>query len=273
MTETPFFFSNGDYSLFGVLHEAASAAPSAPGFVFCHPFAEEKLWAHRVYVSFARRLAAEGYHVLRFDLMGNGDSEGNFDDSSLETALRDVHCAIAELRKRSGAGPVGLLGLRWGATVASLAAESMPEIDRLILWAPVVDGNRYMQDLLRTNLTTQMAVYKEIRQDRAELVAQMEGGRTVNVDGYEMALPLFAQTSSVKLAGERKAFAGPCLIVQVDPQPGRRAADLQQLVEAYPQATLATAQEEPFWKEILRWYDEAPNLFAVTEQWLQAART
>ena len=55
MTETPFYFANGSHSLFGVLHEP-EAAPVNAGFVFCHPFGEEKLWSHRVYVTFARAL-------------------------------------------------------------------------------------------------------------------------------------------------------------------------------------------------------------------------
>ena len=55
-TETPFFFPSGKHSLFGILHQPA-AATCLPAFVFCHPFGEEKLWTHRVFVSFARRLA------------------------------------------------------------------------------------------------------------------------------------------------------------------------------------------------------------------------
>ena len=40
MKETPFFFSNGSYNLFGILHEP-EIEPNGEGFVFCHPFAEE----------------------------------------------------------------------------------------------------------------------------------------------------------------------------------------------------------------------------------------
>src|SRR5262245_18163177 len=80
-TETPFYFGRESSPLFGVFH-APARTTCLPAFVFCHPFAEEKLWTHRVFVSFARRLAAEGYPVLRFDYMGNGDSAGDFRDSS-----------------------------------------------------------------------------------------------------------------------------------------------------------------------------------------------
>ena len=36
------------------------ARASGEVFVFCHPLAEEKLWAHRVFVAYARQLAASG---------------------------------------------------------------------------------------------------------------------------------------------------------------------------------------------------------------------
>jgi exosortase A-associated hydrolase 2 len=269
MTETPFYFMNGERALFGVWHTPTRDISLTP-FVFCHAFGEEKLWTHRVFVSFARRLAAEGHAVLRFDYMGNGDSGGSFSESSLETACADVTCAIEEVRRRTGATQVNLLGLRFGATVASLVAETAPGIEHLVLWAPIVDGARYMQELLRINLTTQMAVHKEIRQDREALVAAMRDGQTVNVDGYDMSLPMYAEVSGVKLAANPKRHVGRCLVVQIDRQPGRPAAELSQLAASYQHGAAIFAQEEPFWKEIQRFYDSAPNLFSVTLDWLYA---
>jgi exosortase A-associated hydrolase 2 len=269
MTETPFFFPNGSYNLFGVFHEPPGRS-SKSAFVFCHPWGEEKLWAHRVFVSFARALAADGHPVLRFDFMGNGDSDGEFTDSTLQTALSDVRCAIAEARRRTGGAAISLLGLRLGATIAAMIADETPDAAHLILWAPIVDGGRYMQELLRINLTTQMASYKEIRQDRAALMAQMQQGRTVNIDGYELTQQHFAEVSAVKLTGPR-AFAGPCLIAQVDRMPAAKVLpEVEQLAAGYGRATLVSLQEEPFWKEILRFYGQAPALAASTTEWLRA---
>ena len=268
MTETPFFFPNGSYSLFGILHQPVPGPARTP-FVFCHAFGEEKLWAQRVFVSFARQLAAEGHPVLRFDYMGNGDSEGDIRDSSLATTVSDVRCAIEQVRRLTGTRAVSLLGLRLGASVAGLVAEETADVEHLVHWAPIVDGGRYMQELLRINLTTQMAVYKEIRQDREALVASMRDRNPVNVDGYEITFPLYDQVSGIKMASSSKRHAGPCLIAQIDRQTGRPSPELQQLAAAYPRATLVFAQEEPFWKEILRFYDQAPNLFTLTLDWLR----
>ena len=102
--ETPLFFPGVRTPLFGVLHEPATASGALP-FVFCHAFGEEKLWAHRVFVAFARELARRGHAVLRFDCGGNGDSGGDFSQSSLKTNLADIDTAIELLKARSGVGP------------------------------------------------------------------------------------------------------------------------------------------------------------------------
>lgn len=268
MNETPFLLQREAFALFAVAHEPAGAR-SGDVFVFVHPLAEEKLWTHRVFVAYARELTARGHAVMRFDLLGNGDSDGDFSECSVESAMADVRCAVAEAKRRWSSPRVHLLGLRFGATLAALTAEQQDDIESLILWAPIVDGERYMQELLRTNLATQTAVYKEVRFDRVELVNQMREGATVNVDGYAMAYPMYAQAAAIKLSGSAKQHQGPCLIAQVARQPGRPSDELAHLATTYSNATLTSATEDPFWREIARSYlREAPSLFAVTTAWL-----
>lgn len=268
VVEKPFFFHNGQCRLLGLVHEPAGV-PSGEAWLFCHPFIEEKLWAHRVYVSFARILAARGAWVLRFDMMGNGDSEGRFSDVSVDTMLADIDCAISCLGQLSRVeGTINLLGLRLGATLAALTAERRAKVGKLVLWDPVVDGAKYMQELLRINLTTQSAVYKEIRYNRETLVRMMREGSTVNIDGYELAYPCYEQVSAINLKEGPKRFAGRCLIVQIGKEGQPIQPDLKALQETYQAATLRTAVEEPFWKEIKRWYRTAPSLFDATLRWM-----
>ena len=266
--ERPLFFSSDNRALFGVLHRPAADATPKSAFVFAHPLGEEKLWTHRVFVSFARQLAACGHPVLRFDFTGNGDSEGRFSDLSVAVLVEDLRNAIEEMRRLTDASEITLLGLRLGANIAMMAADA-PGVSHLILWSPITDGDRYMQDLLRINVVTQMATYKEVRFERPELVAQMEQGRSVNVDGYDMAWPLYSSVAALKTGVEPQAFVGPCLIVQIDRQP-RPAPELERLAKSYPAATVAFAQEEAFWKEIARFYQRAPHLYEATTGWMHA---
>jgi pimeloyl-ACP methyl ester carboxylesterase len=274
MDERPLFFASGTHRLFGMYHAPdTTAAPAArPAVVFCHPFGEEKLWAHRVYVNGARALARRGYPVLRFDARGHGDSSGPVRDYTIDGALEDGDAAVAQARQLSSATQVILIGLRLGGTLAGLLAERRPDVSAIVQWAPIVDGARYMQELLRVNLATQMAIYKEIRADRAALVATLQGGDTVNVDGYAVGLGFYDGLMPIKHGRQPARFAGRSLVVQIDPRPGMPAlAELQQLAASYRHGTYAAVEEDPFWKEIPRFYDDATRLMPATIAWLEEA--
>jgi len=270
MKETPIFFTAGNYRLFGVLHEAKNESKKKEGFVICAPFAEEKLWAHRVLLNFARDLADKGYPVLRFDYMGNGDSEGDFEESTLDTMLSDTDYSVRTLKEKvREIESVSLLGLRLGATVASLAVRDRSEINRLILWEPVVNGSAYTRELLRINLSTQSSVYKKILFNTDALIGQMKAGGTVNVDGYEMAWPLYEQVSGVDLLNGNNTCECDTLIVQISRKKEAVNSVYEKLKGYYSKCELAVSTEEPFWKEMCHYYYRAHNLFHVTMDWLK----
>jgi len=267
-SETPLFFQNGDYRLFGVLHRP-DQQPAKRAFVFCHPFAEEKLWTHRVYVSFARELASRGYAVLRFDHYGHGDSEGYFREATIKHYKSDIEVAIAYLKSQiPELVSIGLLGQRFGATLAADITESRDDINQLVLWDPVMDGASYMQEVLRINLTTQMAVYGEVSMNREALVEQMKAGNYVNVDGYQMSYTMFEGASATSLDGGKK-YQGPCLAVQMSKKQQPIKKNLQELADSYSQGDVRLALEAPFWREIKESYFRAPSLFKVTLKWLE----
>ena len=267
ISEKPFFFRNGDNQLFGILHRPASAQARSQGFVFCHPCFEEKLWAHRVYVGMARELVERGYPVLRFDYMGHGDSDGDFEQATVATRLADIGSAVQTLRNETGVAQVGLLGLRFGATLAAVSASSIPGISRLVLWDPVVDGAAYMQEVLLSNLATQSAVHQKILHTREELVAQMQTGHTVNIEGYGLTLAFYTETSAIKLQ-QAHSYAGPCLIAQIGRTNQKPKKNFEALLSGYAAGELALCIEEPFWKEIKTYCPRAENLYQITLDWL-----
>jgi uncharacterized protein len=266
MPERPQFVDVAGSRRFAVFHPASPSPRAA--WVFCHPFGEEKLWTHRVLVTTARTLAASGQAVLRFDHFGHGDSEGAFEESSVATSLADIDAMIDHARRLAGVERVGLFGLRWGATLASLAAEAREDLTMLALWAPIISGKRYMQELMRVNLATQMTVYKEIRQDRAALVETLRAGQVVNVDGYPLSHAYYEQATAIDLIAAPKRFGGACLIGQIDRRDDAPIhSDVQQLGQLYRKAAVLSVREEPFWKEIPQFYDMAPRLLEATSAW------
>jgi alpha-beta hydrolase superfamily lysophospholipase len=275
VAETPFFFARQDARLFGFLH--SPEGPAKPlAFVMSHPFAEEKLWSHRVFVSFARALVQRGHAVLRFDYTGAGDSSGMSADVSLTSHRDDLSAAIATLEQRvPGVQRVGLIGLRLGATFAALMTESraLPSLQGapLVLWDPILDGDSYFQELLRSNLSTQLAVYGKVVDNREVLTARIRAGGTVNVDGYEIGKELLESCGvNTLLTTDSKQHTGPALIVQIAASEAQKErADLKALAASYPQGTLLRASEQPFWREIKPFYARATQLQEATLRWLE----
>ena len=129
-----------------------------------------------------------------------------------------------------------------------------------------------MQELLRINLTTQLAVHGAVTTDREVLVEQMRNGQTVNVDGYDMALPFYEQVSAVKLATMPHGYAGPCLIVQVERnQAAPPARDLVALEQRYARATLRLVRRNRSGKRSSGSTRRRATLSATTLAWIESA--
>lgn len=95
----------------------------------------------------ASRLAQAGFHVLRFDYFGTGDSAGEGEDADLDRWVDDVGTAVEEARELSESTVVSLVGLRLGATLAALLGSQRGGIKRTVLWAPIVSGADYLEEL------------------------------------------------------------------------------------------------------------------------------
>jgi uncharacterized protein len=147
----PFFFGERSRRLFGVYAPAQATGGKQRGIVLCHPWGQEYLRAHRSMRQLGNMLAGAGYHVLRFDYFGTGDSAGDMTQADLKGWQADVAAAIEELKDTAGLSRVGLLGLRLGATLAAqVAAKRRKDVDALVLWDPVVAGGEYLDELRRT---------------------------------------------------------------------------------------------------------------------------
>ena len=103
--------------------------------------------AHWAFRRLASMLSRDGFHVLRFDWSGTGDSWGETTDGTFETWLADIGLAAQELRDASAARSVAIVGMRLGAALAALACAQGLEAERLVLWEPVVTGRRYIAEL------------------------------------------------------------------------------------------------------------------------------
>lgn len=270
VTEQPFFFELGAEQIFGFLHRP-EAAPKG-GIVLCHALAEEKLWSHRVYVTFAREAAAAGYAVLRFDMRGEGDSSREFEQSTIETRIEDVLRATQELRNRVPGLPwVKWVGHRLGGSVAAAAAlQADGLVDGLVIWDPLLDGAEYFGQLLRSNLTTQMATAGKVTRTREVLIAELNGGNPVVVDGYGLTADLYRGICSLQWAALSEAFSRRALIVEIAKgEQSTPSAPFAQLASAKPAVQCEVVTEPPFWRETRQFHKRAGELTRATLQWLE----
>jgi pimeloyl-ACP methyl ester carboxylesterase len=143
----PLYFGTSSARLFGVYHPAESGQRRASGVVICAPFGHEYIRAHRLLRQLAVQLSRSGFHVMRFDYLGCGDSAGEPQIGSPSQWVADIATAIDELRDTSEVRRVCLIGLRLGATLAASVAGGRDDVEAVVLWDPIVDGGRHLEEL------------------------------------------------------------------------------------------------------------------------------
>ncbi len=103
----------------------------------------------------AVQLADAGFHVLRFDYHGTGDSAGEVGANQFDVWVNDVSLALRELSDISGATSLTIVGLRMGAVLATVALKTLVGeeilVNRLVYWDPVVKGRHYIDSLTMLN--------------------------------------------------------------------------------------------------------------------------
>lgn len=144
----PLYFGSAQAPLYGVYHPPVGFDRFA-GVVLCCPFGQEYMRSHRAFRQLALMLNRQGYHVLRFDYRGTGDSHADLQGVRFHDWIDDVLSAVEELRDSTGIKAVSLLGLRLGALAAAAAAVKLGDIERLVLWDPVLSGEAYEAELLQ----------------------------------------------------------------------------------------------------------------------------
>lgn len=128
-------------SLVGVLTEAAAgtSAEGRPGVVFLNSGILHRVGSCRLHVRLARAMSAAGFHALRFDYSGIGDSDQRRDSLPFEeSAVLETKEAMDYLEKAKGVKKFILVGLCSGADMAhdtALRDERVAGLMLLDAWA------------------------------------------------------------------------------------------------------------------------------------------
>jgi len=187
-----FFFGSSAKQLFGVYHPPRAQVARDAAILLCYPFGDEYMRTHKAVRQLALQLAKTGFHLLRFDYFGTGDSAGDSRDGTIEQWLADIAVAVDELKENSGLSRVSIVGLRLGAALAAKAATNRTDVDDLLLWDPIVDGKSYFEELLRP--PPYLEATRPPRPPRPD--------ETVGALGYPVSPPLRSALEALDLCAE-----------------------------------------------------------------------
>ncbi len=154
MNEHPISFLSDSKWLTGIIHKPTGAVAECQGkgvlIVVGGP--QTRVGSHRQFLLLARYLAGKGYHVMRFDYHGMGDSEGAIDSffnatNDIENALEQfqTHCPIID--------NISLWGLCDAASAILLFCKSdtQQQISQLVLLNPWVTTEHLKAQVMLKN--------------------------------------------------------------------------------------------------------------------------
>ncbi len=170
ISEIPIWFRADHHDLFGIL-TLPQGVPRRIGVVCVNPGKHPAIDRNRRSVILARRLAASGFHVLRFDYHGTGESSGKDVTFHLERPFTtDLISAVNELRRR-GLDQFILIGRCFGARTALSAVTRVHGLRGLALISmPFYDSSSWTERLnevcpqgMRSRISTGLAKRPQLR--------------------------------------------------------------------------------------------------------------
>jgi exosortase A-associated hydrolase 2 len=262
-TEAFFLDSSNGYR-FCLLHPGRP--PVRGSVLFVHAFAEEMNKSRRMAARQARALAQAGFDVLQMDLLGCGDSSGDFSEATWSAWLDDVNLGWEWLAARRPA-PLWLWGQRTGCLLASEAARRKGQPIGLILWQPVPSGRLFLNQFLRMKLLAPAPAGDAQRTDTRALRTTLAQGTAVEIAGYTLS-PALSSGLDEAILHAPPAGSTVCWLEVTHAEDAAASAAIQQ-VRAWSESGLTVSHQVvvglPFWQT-----QEITECDALIERTLEA---
>lgn len=236
----PFYFGDRERRLFGIYHPGSRTEGPPRAVVLCNSWGPDYIYSHRTVRQAAIQLAAVGFHVLRFDYFGTGDSAGELPEASVAMWLDDIRLAMHEVSEMSGVRRVMLIGLRLGAVLAGRVAATDPEkVDQIILWDPIVNGSAYLDELFRDSRSDS----EEFREPRTR-AASVGGGHELH--GFPLTDVMARDIRNLDLGSVSASLPACCRVLVSTPE-HEAALVRQRLVPPLNPAAIEWIPAFPCW--------------------------
>ena len=216
---TPSYFGRSERQLLGIHHPPRGRQAWDFAVLLLYPAPQEYMRAHWAFRRLATQLAREGVACLRFDYSGTGDSAGALADATAAHWLEDIATAGEELADLAGVSRLSLVGFRLGATLAAHAARATAgagaggRLRDLVLWEPVVQGARHLEELRAL----------EARQAAESRTPRRATPGVEELLGFELAPPLRDSIAALDLLALPPPPAERTLLAVSEESPDARA--------------------------------------------------
>ena len=201
-----FFTGPTGRARFGWLH-----GKGAIGVVIVPPFGYEAVCAQRSLRHLADAAAKAGLCAVRFDLDGTGDSEGSdLDPDRVPAWLASIDDAC-NLARTAGADRIVLVGIRLGATLATMAAAARDDVAGVVSIATVPATKA----LVREGRALQMQLGLEPAPEGVAVPPE----DIHEVVGFAQTAETRAALSAIDLAKVTRAPAPAMLVIDRDDRP------------------------------------------------------
>ncbi len=113
-------------------------------WIICPPVGVDYMNAWRGLRHLAETLVAAGHEAWRIDYPQTGSSADGGGADQVNAWVEGILRLVDQLRQQSPDCGVGLIGFRFGATLAALASAER-SVGALVCWSPVVKGSQFMR--------------------------------------------------------------------------------------------------------------------------------
>lgn len=195
---------SGGYTLRGFLHRPDPQGKRVPAVILFHGYSANK--SNGWFVELARRLEERGFACLRFDFMGSGDSDGRFEEMSIETEISDGLSILRYAHSLAcvDENRIGLAGVSFGGLAAAILAGRQPALVRaLCLCCPAIIA---IKDA------------REGRAGRTDITSALTEG-TADVDGLLVGRRFLEDTQRLDFETEAARYGKRTLLIWGDRDP------------------------------------------------------
>lgn len=141
-----FFINTRQRQLYGVTQAPSPDNDNGTGILLVPPLGNEQRRCQRPFRTMMQQIAREGFHLMRFDWRGTGNSSGN--SSSIdELALWEEDLQDAATHLSQSVNSIHIISVRMGAMItARLNLQSLP-VAGYHLWDPVFQGSQWLKEM------------------------------------------------------------------------------------------------------------------------------